>query len=194
MTRYFTATGIVLLWFIGSCAIAAPTDRYEEMTGEHDDFDVIEKPWQESDAQVPDLPADDEWVTLPMDSLPKTQMLALSKNHIVIDKKDLVVRYWLLIRSTGGAYNAMYQGLRCRTREVINYAYGQQHRDPMVVEVKEPKWMDIGKRGRGNYAHELSTDIFCSGEVPRNARQVEQAMAGVYGIANPYQDLIDNDR
>jgi hypothetical protein len=192
MKYYFTATGLILLLFIAASANAEPTDRYEELTGEQDDFDVIEKSWQESAAQVKDLPADDAWVTIPMDSLPSTQKLALSKNNINIDKKDWVVRYWVLIRSTGGAYNAAYQGLRCSTREVTTYAYGQKHRDPMVTRVKEPRWTDIGPRRKGNYTQELSHYIFCSGEVPRTPKQMEQAIDGVFERSNPYQEYFDD--
>jgi len=192
MKHYFTATGLLLLLFIAAGAIAAPTDRYEEVTGEEDDFDVIEKPWQESALQLPELPAEDAWATIPMDSLPATQELALGENSILIDKKDWVVRYWLLIRSTGGAYNASYQGLRCRTREVVTYAYGQKHRDPMVTRVKEPRWTAIGNRRKGNYHHELAHYIFCSGEVPRTPKQMQQAIDGVFELTNPYQDYFDD--
>ena len=192
MKHYFTATGLILLLFIAASAIAEPTDRYEEVTGEEDDFDAIERPWTESAVQLPELPADDDWATIPMDSLPATQKLALGKNSIRIDKKDWVIRYWVLIRSTGGAYNAIFQGLRCSTREVITYAYGQKHRDPMVTPVKEPRWTDIGKRRKGNYHPELAHYVFCSGEVPRTPKQMEQAIDGVFEMTNPYQDYFDD--
>jgi len=192
MTRYFTAYGFILLLFVATCAMAKPTDRYEELTGEQDDFDVIEKPWEESAFQVPELPADDGWVNFPMDSLPATQKLALSKNNITIDKKDWVVRYWVLISSTGGAYNAAYQGVRCRTREFVTYAYGQKNREPRVTLVKEPRWTDIGKRRKGNYTEELARYIFCSGEVPRTPREMEQAIDGRFELMNPYQDYFDD--
>ena len=193
MKRYFTATGLILLLFIVTSAAGAPTDRYEELTGEADDFEVIEKPWEESAVKIPELPADDGWVTVPMDSLPATQSLALGKNTIRIDKNDWVVRYWLLIRSTGGAYNAMYQGLRCKTGETINYAYGQKQLEPVVAPVKEPRWLAIGPRRRGNYAEELSHYIFCSGEVPRTPQQIQDAIDGTFGMKNPYQDYFDFD-
>lgn len=192
MKHYFTATGLILLLFVAASAIAEPTDRYEEVTGEEDDFDTIERPWQESAVKIPGLPADDDWDTIPMDSLPATQKLALGKNSIRIDKKDWVVRYWLLIRSTGGAYNASYQGLRCRTRQVVTYAYGQKDQDPEVTPIKEPRWADIGNRKRGNYLHELAHYIFCSGEVPRTPKQMQQAIDGVFELANPYQEYFDD--
>lgn len=192
MKHYFTATGLILLLFIAASAIAEPTDRYEEVTGEEDDFDAIERPWQESTIKVPKLPADDDWDTIPMDSLPATQKLALGKNSILIDKKDWVVRYWLLITSTGGAYNASYQGLRCRTRQFVTYAYGQKDQDPKVTPVKEPRWTDIGPRRRGNYHHELAHYIFCSDEVPRTPKQMQQAIDGVFELTNPYQEYFDD--
>lgn len=193
MKRYFTATGLILLLFITASATAKPTDRYEEITGEEDDFDAIEKPWKESGVKVPELPGDDAWVSIPMDSLPATQSLALGKDTIRIDKNDWVVRYWLLLRSTGGSYNAIYQGLRCRTRETVAYAYGQKQREPMVVPVKEPRWVAIGQRRKGNYTQELAHYIFCSGEVPRNLQQIQDAIDGTFEMKNPYQDFFDHD-
>jgi len=192
MKHYFTATGLILLLFIAASAIAEPTDRYEEVTGEEDDFDAIERPWTESSVQIPELPADDAWSTMPMDSLPATQKLALAKSSIRIDKKDWVVRYWVLISSTGGAYNASFQGLRCRTREVITYAYGQEYPESKVIPIKEPMWRDIGNRKRGNYTHELAHYVFCSDEVPRTPKQMEQAIDGVFELTNPYQDYFDD--
>lgn len=192
MKHYFTATGLILLLFLAACANAEPTDRYEELTGEHDDFDAIEKPWQESEVKIPDLPADDTWATIPMDSLPPSQKLALGKDSIRIDKQDWVVRYWLLISSTGGGYNASYQGLRCRTRQTVVYAYAQKRPEPTINPVKEPKWTDIGNRRKGNYAHELAHYIFCSGEVPRTRKQMQQAMDGIFQLTNPYQDYFDD--
>lgn len=192
MSRYFTATGFILLLFVVACAMAKPTDRYEEVTGEEDDFDVIEKPWQESAVQVPELPEDDGWVTFSVDSLPSTQKLALSKNNITIDRKDWVVRYWVRISSTGGASNTAYQGVRCRTREFVTYAYGHKHRDPAVTLVKRPKWTEIGLRRKGNYTEELARYIFCSGEVPRKPREMEQAIDGKFELMNPYQDYFDD--
>ena len=193
MKRYFTATGCILLLFIAAGVAAEATDRYEELTGEGDDFEVIETPWEESAVKVPELPEDDGWLTIAMDSLPSTQSLALGKDTIRIDKNDWVVRYWLLLRSTGGAYNAMYQGLRCKTRETITYAYGQKRREPVVVQVKEPRWVAIGPRRKGNYVQELSHYIFCSGEVPRTPQQIQDAIDGTFELKNPYQDYFDFD-
>jgi len=192
MKRYFTATCLVLLLFIAACVTAKPTDRYEEITGEQDDFDAIEKPWQESEVQIPDLPADDDWVIIPMDSLPATQKLALGKDSIRIDKQDWVVRYWLRIRSSAGGYNASYQGMRCRTRQTVTYAHVQLQPEPTVIPVKKPVWTDIAGRRKGNYAHELAHYIFCSGEVPRTPKQMQQAMDGIFELTNPYQEYFDD--
>lgn len=192
MKRYLTATGFILLLFITAFAMAKPTDRYEEITGEQDDFDVIEKPWLESGIQVPELPNDAAWSPVPMDSLPKTQQLALDKNTMKVDQKDWVVRYWVLIRSTGGAYNAAYEGIRCTTNEFIIYAYGQNKREPNVKRVREPRWMDVGQRRKGNYRRELVDYFFCAGEVPRNIKQIEQAIDGVFELMNPYEEITDD--
>jgi len=98
MKHYITATGITMLIFLATSAMAKPTDRYEELTGEFDDFDAIEKSWERSDTPVPELPTEDGWVEIPMDSLPKTNVLSLDRNNIVIDKRDWVIRFWVEIK------------------------------------------------------------------------------------------------
>ena len=40
---------------------SAPTDRYEELTGEADDLRYSGEEWQESETKIPDLPPESGW-------------------------------------------------------------------------------------------------------------------------------------
>lgn len=172
---------------------AAPTDRYEEMTGEFDDFDGEVKEWKESFSEIPPLPQDSDWRQIRVDALPKNQTAYLDMNTLAISHKDFVVRYWLLIRSKAGAFTISYEGLRCSTKEYIVYAYANPRRKPVVRKQKMPKWKKYGLLKKGDYRAELAEDFFCTGEIPRQKRQIEQSARGLFEAHNPFDNWTNDD-
>lgn len=173
--------------------LAQPTDRYEELTGEQDEFDAVEKEWVEGRYEIPPLPEEKEWTPVQIDALPVNQHAYLHMKSLQRSDKDLVVRYWLLLRSDGGGYSAAYEGTRCATEEYITYAWGREKRQPQVRKVKQPRWKPIGIRKQGNYREELTRGIFCSGAVPRTRRQIEQSVQGRYEKMNPFDNWTNDD-
>ena len=122
----------LFLFLVSGNLYAEATDRYEELSGEEDDLEFIGKEWQEGKANIPELPDDNAWAAVEMDALPKSQQLYLALDSVSVSKRDWVTRFWLLIRSRGGAYNAMYEAIRCGSDEFKTYAYGRKGRDPEV--------------------------------------------------------------
>ncbi|WP_456415945.1 CNP1-like family protein [Thiolapillus sp.] len=183
---------LALLLFAMGLSQGAPTDRYEELTGEQDDFEANPKEWKERFSGVPPLPGEGAWTSVRVDSLPKNQRAFLDTNTLSVSDKDYVVRYWLLIRSTAGGYTATFEGLRCGTEEYVIYAYGNPRRKPAVREVKTPKWKEIGG-ARSAYRKELAKDVFCTGGVPRERYQIEQAMKGLFEQLNPFDNWTNDD-
>ncbi len=175
-----------------SLAWAAPTDRYEELTGEHDDFDVEEKPWQEERGAVPPLP-ESGWTEVQLDSLPPRQHAYLALDGVTVGEKDQVVRYWLSIRSEGGGEMTTYEGIHCGRRGFIVYAYGRPGRKPPVRKARHPWWKPLEAVHGLRYRLELAEDVFCSGEVPRTLRQIRQAAQGRYEQANPFDNWTNDD-
>ena len=190
MYKIFSLLFFCLLWGAG---VAAPTDRYEELTGEEDDFKVIEKSWEESTARIPPLPAEKNWQEIRIDALPKGQHLYLDLSSLYIDKKDWVVRYWLLVRSDAGAFNATFEGMRCVTKEFVIYAYGVKDREPSVRQIKQPKWKKVGHRRQFNFRDELRADVFCAGETPRTKPEIEASAKGAYEYLNPFNNWVNDD-
>ncbi|WP_456448877.1 CNP1-like family protein [Thiolapillus sp.] len=186
-------------WFLISlllCAgglLAAPTDRYEELTGDQDDFEADVKEWKEFRTEVPPVPADDAWTPVSIDALPKNLHAYLDMNSLNVSDKDFVVRYWLLIRSDKGAYTASFEGVRCSAREYILYAWGYKKRTPPVRPVKQPRWRPLGNGRSGNYRQELAEDVFCAGETPRRKYQIKQAVKGLYEAHNPFNNWMNDD-
>ena len=184
---------LVLLFSLCGLLQAAPTDRYEELTGDQDDFDALEKEWKESTTDIPPLPDDGAWSEVPVDTLPKTQKAYLDLNTLSVSHKDYVVRYWLLVRSNAGGYRATFEGIRCATKEFVIYAYGDPKRDPAVRKVKAPKWKKYGRTKRADYRVELAHDIFCTGEIPRQLRQIKQGVKGLFEAHNPFDNWTNDD-
>ncbi len=184
---------LLSLLLCGGALSAAPTDRYEELTGEQDDFDVDAKEWKEFRTEIPPLPGEASWTAVPVDALPKNLHAYLDMNTLNVSDKDFVVRYWLLIRSDRGGYTATWEGVRCATGEYVVYAYGYRDRQPSLRRMKSPKWRPLGGRSASNYRYELATDIFCAGEVPRKKFQMEQAVKGLYEAHNPFNNWVNDD-
>jgi hypothetical protein len=172
---------------------AAPTDRYEELTGDQDDFEADVKEWKEFRTQIPPVPADDAWTPVRLDSLPENLHAYLDMNSLNLSDKDFVVRYWLLIRSDKGGYTATWEGIRCSSGEYMTYAWGYKKRTPSVREVKQPRWRPLGGQKSGNYRQELAQDVFCAGETPRRKYQIGQAVKGLYEAHNPFNNWMNDD-
>lgn len=171
---------------------AAPTDPYEELTGEQDDFDVVEKPWKEERGEIPPLPGEKQWSPVRLDTLPKNQHAFLDLHSLSVGAHDQVVRYWIRIRSDGGGNMTSYEGVHCGQRHYIVYAYAHPRRKPPVRKVPHPKWKNIDSRGAA-YRQELFQDVFCSGEAPRTLRQIRQAAQGRYEQMNPWDNWTNDD-
>lgn len=184
---------LALFLFITGLAQSAPTDRYEELTGEQDDFEANVKEWKESLEKVPAYPGDDQWKQVQIDVLPKNQQAYLDMESLNVSDKDFVVRYWLRIRSSAGAFTATFEGLRCSTGEYVIYAYGDPRRKPVVRKVKMPKWKEYGRKKGANYREELAEDVFCTGKIPRERYQIEQAVKGLFEEHNPFDNWTNDD-
>jgi len=172
---------------------AAPTDRYEELTGEQDDFEADVKEWKEFRTEIPPLPEDDAWTEVPLDALPKNMHAFLDMDSLNRSDKDFVLRYWLLIRSDKGAYTATWEGLRCSAREYVIYAWGYKNRKVALRRAKQPRWRPLSAQSSGNYRLELADDVFCAGETPRRKFQIEQAVKGLYEAHNPFNNWMNDD-
>lgn len=184
---------IVILVFAGLShnPMAAPTDRYEELTGDADDFEVIEKPWREAGSEVAEFPAPEAWKKLRMDNAPAGFTLFLDVPGMTVNEQDYVTRYWIKLKSASGSESATYEAVRCSTGEYLVYAYGYENRDPRVTAVKLPRWQKLGQRQEGNYREELARYYLCAGVSPKTLKQVHQYLRGTYELNNPFDEDVD---
>ena len=106
---------------------------------------------------------------------------AASPHRFYIDSKSLsvgtdgVVRYTLVVKTSGGTTNVSYEGMRCDLREVKIYATGGAA--GTWARALDPHWASIRARTVNNQHAVLFRDYFCglkTGKTP--VARVQEAL------------------
>jgi hypothetical protein len=88
-----------------------------------------------------------------------------TRHHYYIDAASLsvgedgVVRYTMVVRTSGGATNTTFEGIRCATQEQKLYAIG--HADGRWVRARDPRWKRIESRDFNPHHGVLYLDFMC---------------------------------
>lgn len=124
-------------------------------------FDKDEDPdapkWAEDALQLPAFPQEP--------NLREFYVSAATTHKYYIDAstlsvgKDGVVRYALVVRTSGGATNISYEGMRCESREFKIYATG--HGDGNWVPARRSEWRPVENKLTNRHHAALSRDYFC---------------------------------
>lgn len=119
-------------------------------------------PWREETLELPTFPD--------VKNLQEFYVSEMTSHRFFIDLsslkpgKDGIVRYVLVIRTSGGATNVTYEGMHCVSREFKLYAAGRQ--DGSWAEVRNPKWRPIENKPMNRYHAALSRDFLCPSGTP----------------------------
>jgi hypothetical protein len=110
------------------------------------------------DAQLPPYPKPEDYLQF--------RVNAISAFDFFIDAKSIsvgtdgVVRYTLIAKSSGGAANISYEGLRCSGRQFRVYAFGRS--DGSWSRARDARWQTISQAEGGNMQRAvLHADFFC---------------------------------
>lgn len=120
-----------------------------------------EKPWAEIEAQLPPYPKEENLLPL--------FVSAATDNKFFVDAasisagEDAVVRYTLIIKSSAGAANVSFEGIRCASRERKLYAFGRK--EGSWSRARYAKWEPIRYQDRNRHHHVLYDDFFCPGGI-----------------------------
>jgi hypothetical protein len=88
---------------------------------------------------------------------------------------DGVVRYALVVRTSGGAVNITYEGMRCSAREYRIYASGRK--EGIWTEARRSDWRPIENKPVNRHHAALSREFFCPGGTPiRSADEGREAL------------------
>lgn len=137
-----------------SVALAAPWQR------EPDDPDAPQ--WQEEEVALPAFPREE--------NLHPFYVSEVTTHKFFIDAstlstgKDGVVRYVLVVRTSGGATNIGFEGIRCESRELKTYATGRQ--DGTWAKARKSEWRLIENKPVNRQHAALSRSLFCPNGLP----------------------------
>jgi hypothetical protein len=164
----------------------------ENETGQFSYDDSNDKPWQEDATKLPPLPEDTDLLPVQLDSLAGSLQAYIGGKSLSSDPEDRVLRFWLVIRSPAGGYNASFEGLRCEVSQYKVYAYGNPRRKPPVRLVPQATWQPVGPRRPGTYRPEMMKTLLCneSGR-PRQVSDILDTLRGLAPYRNPSAENYD---
>lgn len=167
---------LLILCLLPATALAA---GFDQSSWGKFEYDFEEKPWVEVETQLPSAPK-------PENLLP-FYVSATTDNRFFIDSASLslgedgVLRYTLVIQSSGGASNVSYEGMRCSSGEVKRYAFGRN--DGSWGKARTPRWEDIRYKDVNRQHHMLYDDFFCPRGIVVNS--AEEAVKALRRGGNP---------
>ena len=121
------------------------------------EFDDVEKPWQEVALLMPAPPKPENLLPYAA-SATTTYRFAIDAKSLSVGK-DGVVRYTLVGTSDSGAQNISYEGIRCESFEKKLYAFGRP--DGSWARSKRDQWERIPRHIANNQHAALAIDYFC---------------------------------
>ena len=137
------------------------------------DFDANQKSWQEIQAKLPAVPKPENLIPFVVS--------AASSHHYFLDRnsisagEDGVVRYTVVIHTSGGAEDVSYEGMRCSTEEQKLYAFGQP--DGKWSRNNYASWAPIHLRQATSYQRELYQHYFCTQDGPADMKVIQRALS-----------------
>jgi hypothetical protein len=142
-----------------------------------DEFES-DKTWSEQLTQLPPYPNVKDLMAFNAGEATTDQYL-IDTTSIKIGE-DGVIRFSLVIKSSAGAMNVSYEGIRCATRERKLYALGRDNKTWVQPRISE--WQSL-EFVRQFYAQlELSKNIFCPHQQIVSSREeaIEALKAGMH--------------
>lgn len=129
--------------------------------------------WREAEVTMPPPPQEAH--------LRKFEASAANSHSYFVDESsvevgtDYVVRYVLVVRTSGGAETVSYEGIRCPTGEWKLYAHGRS--DGEWVEPRRSEWRPVLSARAHTPQRALAANYFCDGVAPPRSR--EAALRGL---------------
>ena len=121
-----------------------------------------EAPWKEAETELPAFPQDA--------NLLEFYVSAVATNTYLIDGSTLavgtdgVVRYALVVKTSGGAKNISLEGIHCKERTWKTYATGRS--DGTWAKARLSEWRPIENKPVNRHHASLSRDYFCPNGSP----------------------------
>lgn len=162
MTRSRALRALVLVGVAAACA-GQPTLPPED--------ELAAKPWEAQKALLPPYPKEANLLRIYVGSA--TPFTFFVDPASVSVGQDGIVRYTLVARSSSGATNVSYGGMRCETYESKTYAFGRS--DGTWVQARNQQWIPYSRYETDHHLI-LADDFFCSVRGAKTAEEAVQAL------------------
>ena len=143
----------------GSAAAQAPGSYGSGRPGYNSNYEE-EEPWQEQrDVEPPAFPK--------QETLREFYVSAVATNKYLIDAATLavgtdgVVRYVLVVQTSGGATNVSFEGINCKELSWKHYATGRSDGTWTKSRALRIEWRPIENKPVNRHHAALSRDLFC---------------------------------
>lgn len=162
MKNFFFAL-VLMLNFVGAVH-AGDGEGRSRYPGEFE----ADKPWQEAATDLPAAPV--------ATNLRAIYVSAVATNSYFVDEAtltvgaDRVVRYVLVVETSGGARNVSFEGMHCDSGRWKLYATGRP--DGTWARARVSEWREIENKPVNRHHAALSRDYFCPDGGP--IRDVEE--------------------
>ena len=185
-----TYFGIILLLLNSSTVCADVWDKWSGHAQEYEENEGVEEyVWKEGSNQLPDYPKDDDLLEASGPPNYKNYQYLIDGKNLNVGE-DGVVRYSIVIRSPSGADNVMFDGIRCTSNEIKNYAYGSTDMDgkKKFIQRQNPVWKPVSSTGVTGYGPIFTENYFCNfegstlsyGEIIQNIKYGKGSVDGLY--------------
>jgi hypothetical protein len=144
-------------------AFAADSNKFDPVRVGSDREDPDAAPWKESKLVIPPCPKDENLIEYYVSAASKAKFY-IDKNSIQAGTDDGVVRYTLVIVTSGGAKNVSFEGLQCEQSALKIYATGRA--DGTWAENPNAEWRLMRRISQNLHQGELARNFFCPNFVP----------------------------
>ncbi len=151
-----------------AAALLLPASALAQWDGWDYKFDREKTPWSEIQAQIPPYPQPQNLIEF--------EAGAASPHRFYVDPDSIsvgadgVVRYTLVIKTSGGASNVTFEGMRCDARQQKYYAIGRS--DGTWSRARNPAWSHIEYKEINRHHGVLYADFFCNGRLQLSTKEV----------------------
>lgn len=149
-----------LCWLL-ACALAALPTHAQIFKQDTEEL-LKESDWRENAVKPPEFPQADRLVEFYVSAATSFRFFIDPKTLMVGD--DGVIRYVLVARSASGAQNVSFEGIRCKTGELKQYATGRD--DSSWAERRGAEWVPIDPKTVNRQHQALRREYFCPQSVP----------------------------
>jgi hypothetical protein len=141
--------------------------------------DEEKKTWKEIEAKIPTYPKPENLVQLSAGNT-TSHRFYIDTTSLALGE-DGVMRYASVVKTTGGATNVTFEGMRCETRQHKLYAVGRS--DGTWVRARDPQWQGIQFRELAPHHYVLYREYFCPARTrPTRPQQAAEALKRGTGL------------